>query len=240
MTAIPGRIQRSGQPERPGRPLHPPLTDFPVAAYVFAAVFDVISAAGGDRHSWARQFWHAGTFVLIAGASICILTVLTGFRDLLKYYSPGSEAVRSISIHVCVMIAVYMVGVGDIAWRLKDYSSSASTPAGILVLSLVAAAGVGVGAAYGGALVFRHGTGVAVAGARAVAGAADTVAGAADTRAGAADTGASAARASAARAEARSGAAGAEPRPAGQVPAPSAAATDMALQAARHRLRRGK
>ena len=162
MTALPGRLQRSGQPERPGRPLHPPLTDFPIAAYVFAAVFDVISAVGGDRHSWARQFWHAGTFVLIAGASICVLTVLTGFRDLLMLPDPGSGAVRSISIHVCVMIAVFMVGVGDIAWRLKDYSS-ASTPAGILVLSLVAAAGVGVGAAYGGALVFRHGAGVAIA-----------------------------------------------------------------------------
>jgi len=90
MTAFPGRIQRPGQPERPGRPLHPPLTDFPIAAYVFAAVFDVISAVGGDRHSWARQFWHAGTFVLITGASICILTVLTGFRDLLRFPDPGS------------------------------------------------------------------------------------------------------------------------------------------------------
>jgi uncharacterized membrane protein len=223
MTALPGRLQRPGQPERPGRPLHPPLTDFPIAAYVFAAVFDVISAAGGDRHSWARQFWHAGTFVLIAGASICVLTVLTGFRDLLMLPDPGSGAVRSISIHVCVMVAVFMVGVGDIAWRLKDYSS-ASTPAGILVLSLVAAAGVGVGAAYGGALVFRHGAGVAIAGAGA----------------GARTGGAGVAGAGGAGAEARSGAAGAEARSAGQAPAQSAAASDMAWPAARHRLRRGK
>lgn len=216
MTAFPGWLQRQGQdqgrPERPGRPLHPPLTDFPIAAYVFAAIFDVISAAGGDRHSWARQFWHAGTFVLITGASICVLTVLTGFRDLLKYPNPGSGAVRSISIHVCVMAAVFMVGVGDIAWRLKDYSSSASTPAGILVLSLVTAAGVGVGAAHGGALVFRHGAGVATAGAGA----------------------------GATEAEPRSGAAGAEPRSAGQAAAQSAAASDLAWPTARHRLRRGK
>jgi uncharacterized membrane protein len=26
-----------------GKPLHPPLTDFPIVAYVLAAVFDVIS-----------------------------------------------------------------------------------------------------------------------------------------------------------------------------------------------------
>jgi uncharacterized membrane protein len=229
MTALPGRIQRPGQPERPGRPLHPPLTDFPIAAYVFTAVFDVISAVGGDRHSWARQFWHAGTFVLITGACICILTVLTGFRDLLRFPDPGSGAVRSISIHVCVMIAVFMVGVGDIAWRLKEYAS-ASTPAGILALSLVAAAGVAVGAAYGGALVFRHGAGVATAGARASAG----------VRAEA-GTQAEAGHGTVTRAgPAGAGSAGGDARAAGQVPAPTAMASDMALQTARHRLRRGK
>ena len=224
MTALPGRLQRPGQPERPGRPLHPPLTDFPIAAYVFAAVFDVVSAAGGDRHSWARQFWHAGTFVLIAGASICVLTVLTGFRDLLTLPDPGSGAVRSISIHVCVMVAVFMVGVGDIAWRLKDYAS-ASTPAGVLALSLVAAAGVAVGAAHGGALVFRYGAGVATAAAGAGAGArAGAVAVARE--AAVADTGA--------------GPAGGDARAAGQAQERAATATDMASQTARHRLRRGK
>ena len=34
-----------------GKPLHPPLTDFPIAAYVLAAVFDVISAIGGEDHT---------------------------------------------------------------------------------------------------------------------------------------------------------------------------------------------
>ena len=35
-----------------GKPLHPPLTDFPIAAYVLAAVFDVVSLAGGTHHAW--------------------------------------------------------------------------------------------------------------------------------------------------------------------------------------------
>jgi uncharacterized membrane protein len=93
-----------------------------------------------------------------------VLTVLTGFRDLVRFADGGRRAARPVAIHVCVMVAVFMVGVGDIAWRLRDYSTSGSTPAGVLALSLVAAAGVGVGAAYGGALVFRHGTGETVAG----------------------------------------------------------------------------
>jgi uncharacterized membrane protein len=154
---------RPGRPERTGRPLHPPLTDFPIAAYIFAAAFDVISAIGGQRHGWARQFWHAGTFVLIGGACICVLTVLTGFRDLLRFPAAGKAVNRPVTIHVCVMVIVFMIGISDIAWRLRDYGGTASTPVGILVLSLVAAGGVSVGAAYGGTLVFRYGTGVAAA-----------------------------------------------------------------------------
>lgn len=160
------------QLRRPRRALHPPLTDFPIAAYVFAAAFDVISAVGGQRHSWAREFWHAGTFVLIAGGVVCILAVLAGFRDLLAFSGPGHMPVRTISVHVCVMVSVFMIGVGDIAWRLRDYQSLSHTPPGILACTLTAAIGVCVGAAYGGSLVFRHGFGVAlpVPGSRADAG----------------------------------------------------------------------
>ena len=55
-----------------GKPLHPPLTDFPIVAYVLAAGFDVISAIGGEDHAWARDFWHAGTFTFIAGAAVSV------------------------------------------------------------------------------------------------------------------------------------------------------------------------
>ena len=36
-----------------GKPLHPPLTDIPVGAYMIAAVLDVISIVGQDE-KWAR------------------------------------------------------------------------------------------------------------------------------------------------------------------------------------------
>ena len=38
-----------------GKPLHPPLTDLPIAAYILAAVFDGISRVGGSQHAWARD-----------------------------------------------------------------------------------------------------------------------------------------------------------------------------------------
>jgi uncharacterized membrane protein len=153
----------SDQPRR-GRALHPPLTGFPIAAYVFAAAFDVISAIGGPHRSWAAQFWRAGTFVLFAGLTLCLLTMLTGFYDLVRFPDNRTRVTGVIAAHVAAMAGVFMLGVGDLAWRLAEYDSSASTPAGILLLTLTGAVAVCVGAACGGTLVFGYGMGVAAAG----------------------------------------------------------------------------
>jgi uncharacterized membrane protein len=163
----PSRGQPSrGQPSRgqpsPRRhgPAHPPFTHYPLAAYVFAAGFDVASAVAGGRHAWAGQFWRASTFVLIAGLAICLVTMGTGFWDLVRYWRQASPAASSVAAHVCVMAAAFMIGTGDIAWRLSDYSARASTPPGVAALSLAAAAVACSGAYIGGRLVFAHAIGV--------------------------------------------------------------------------------
>jgi uncharacterized membrane protein len=145
---------------RSRRPLHPPFTHFPVAAYVMAAGFDIISAAGGRKHQWAGQLWHAGTFVLIAGLVLCLATMLTGFADLVRFVGQRPAALRVVAKHVCVMAAVFMVGVGDLALRLSDYHRP-STPPAVLILTVAAALGVCTGAFFGGTLVYKHGIGVA-------------------------------------------------------------------------------
>jgi uncharacterized membrane protein len=63
-----------------GKPLHPPLTDIPVGAYVLAAAFDVISAVGHNQE-WARDYYRAASFTLIGGAAASVLAALTGFWD---------------------------------------------------------------------------------------------------------------------------------------------------------------
>jgi uncharacterized membrane protein len=152
----------AGQARKSGRPMHPPFTHFPVAAYVMAAGFDVISVVGGRQHQWAGQLWHAGTFVLIAGLVLCLPTMLTGFADLVRFVGQRPAALRVAAKHVCVMAAVFMVGVGDLALRLSDYHLP-STPPALLILTIAAAVGVCTGAFFGGTLVYKHGTGVAAA-----------------------------------------------------------------------------
>lgn len=161
------------------KPVHPPFTHFPLAAYVFAAGFDITSAAGA-RHSWAGQLWHAGTFVLIAGLVICLITMGTGFWDLIRFWpgdapdpagpagqaglaGGGPDPLATVAAHVSVMAAAFMIGAGDVAWRLSDYDSRASTPPGVVALSLAAAIVACTGGYFGGKLVFRHAIGVAPA-----------------------------------------------------------------------------
>jgi uncharacterized membrane protein len=158
--ARPGQPGPAGQPGRYLRPLHPPFTHVPIAAYILAAGFDVISVAGGASRPWAGQLWHAGTFVLVGGLVSCLLTMISGFADLVRFGQHRPGAVRTLGAHVCVMAAVFMVGVLDVALRLAAYHK-ASTPPGILALTLTAAAGVGIGGYLGGTLVYRYGTGVA-------------------------------------------------------------------------------
>jgi uncharacterized membrane protein len=146
-----------------GKPTHPPLTDIPVAAYLFAAVFDVI-ATFGRQETWSRDFFHAATFVFIGGAAVSLLTALTGFWDWLRSTEKGTQARRTANAHASAMILVTVLAVTDIVLRLDVYDSRHFPTPAILVLSIVVALLVALGAALGGTLVFDYGFNVETAG----------------------------------------------------------------------------
>jgi uncharacterized membrane protein len=146
-----------------GKPTHPPLTDIPVAAYILAAVFDVI-AVFGRHETWAGDFFRAGTYVFIGGAAVSALTLLTGFWDWLRSTEKGTQARRTANTHAWTMIGVTVLALTDIALRLNVYHTRTYATAAILVLSIVVAALVAVGATFGGTLVFEYGFNVETAG----------------------------------------------------------------------------
>ena len=147
-----------------GKPLHPPLTDIPVTAYILGALFDVVSFAGGTGHGWARELWHAGTYTFVVGAAVSVLAALTGLWDAWKSSQAGTQARRTINAHALIMVTVTVLTLGDVAWRIADYHSKAVTPAGLMVLSIVIAGLVSLGATYGGSLVYDYGFNVETAG----------------------------------------------------------------------------
>jgi uncharacterized membrane protein len=139
-----------------GKPTHPPLTDFPIAAYIFGAVADVIASVG--RHdAWSRDFFRAGTFLFIAGAAVAFPAALTGFADWRGSTTKGTQARRTANTHAATMVFVTTLALVDIALRLDVYHTRSHPTVAILALSLVIAALVAVGATFGGSLVFEHG-----------------------------------------------------------------------------------
>jgi uncharacterized membrane protein len=146
-----------------GKPLHPPLTDVPVGAYMLAAAFDLISAVGHEQE-WARDFFRAASFTLIGGAIVSTLTALTGFWDWLRSTEKGTQARRTANAHALTMVTVTVLVLADIAVRVFAYWDEASTPGLALALTLAAAALTVVGGTIGGSLAYDYGFNVETAG----------------------------------------------------------------------------
>jgi uncharacterized membrane protein len=126
-------------------------------------VFDVISVLG--RHQpWARDFFHAGTYVFVGGAAVSVLAALTGFWDWWRASEKGTQARRTINTHAWAMITVTVLALVDIALRLGTYNTRAYPDTATWILSVVVTLLVSFGAVYGGSLVYEYGFNLETAG----------------------------------------------------------------------------
>lgn len=146
-----------------GKPLHPPLTDIPIAAFLFTAVFDVVAAIG-NHDNWAPGFFHAGSYVLIGGLGVAILAVLTGWWDRIRSSEAGTQARRTINAHALIMASALGLAGADLGLRLVWWNSMATPSAAIVGLSVAMAVVAVPGATYGGSMVFDYGFNVETAG----------------------------------------------------------------------------
>lgn len=148
-----------------GKPLHPPLTDVPITAYVFVAVFDVLSIAlHSSHHQVARQLFLAASWTILGGAGVSLLTALTGWADWARSSEPGTQARRTINAHAITMIIVTLIVLVDLLARWLGYADADYTRGWLVVLSVLAALLVSVGATLGGSLVYDYGFNVETAG----------------------------------------------------------------------------
>jgi uncharacterized membrane protein len=155
-----------------GKPTHPPFTDFPIVAYVFAAAFDVISyfaarkGSGYTVSSLAHDSFVAATYVIMGGAVLSLVAAITGFWDWWKGIerdqSSGwlgkakhTQVWRTINWHATIMLTVTAIVIVDVVVRLTQYGKGYAQ-LGTMILSVVAALLVMFGATYGGSLVFDY------------------------------------------------------------------------------------
>ena len=146
-----------------GKPLHPPLTDVPVGAYMLVAAFDVISFIGHDEE-WARDFYRAGTFTLIGGVVVGLLAALTGFWDWLKSTEKGTQARRTVNAHAWTMVALTVLVLVDVVLRRFVWADDGHTGAVVLALTVAVAALTVIGGSIGGSLAYDYGFNVETSG----------------------------------------------------------------------------
>jgi len=150
-----------------GKPFHPPLTDFPIVCYSLAAVFDLISFVSSADDPKAQDFFAAATFVMVAGFIVGLAAAITGFFDWWKGIprdrrsgpigrAKHTQVWRTINWHATVMVTVMAITLVDLLLRIPNFDEG-HTQFAWLVLSVLAAALVVFGAAYGGTLVFEYG-----------------------------------------------------------------------------------
>jgi len=148
-----------------GKPLHPPLTDIPVAAYLFVGAFDLLSFLTRNRESdLPTEFYRAATWVLLGGAAFSLLAALTGWADWHRSSTPGTQARRTVNAHAVLMIGTTLMVLTNLALRLGPGDGDAKVPAVCLLLSLAAVVSVTLGSTYGGSLVFDYGFNVETSG----------------------------------------------------------------------------
>ena len=140
-----------------GAPSHSMVIHFPVAFYVAALAFDVMSRFGDFGESAPL----AATWLIIGAFAFTILAVITGLID---YFSmvPGSTKRRWATRHLTFQLIAFGFFVVNLAVRYSDRRLPDAKPLWI-ILDAVGVAFMLVGQWLGGVLVYELGMRVSTA-----------------------------------------------------------------------------
>jgi uncharacterized membrane protein len=154
VTLDPGH-QRSKRPRTVvagphGHPFHPVLVTVPIGAWIASLVFDVVSTTSEDPEIFATgAYWLIGIGVLGAVAA-----ALFGILDLLSV-PEGTPARRTGLLHMVLNLAVTVAFAVSFVFRRGDTDDEVSV--GLIALSVVALAVLGLSGWLGGKLAYRYG-----------------------------------------------------------------------------------
>jgi uncharacterized membrane protein len=136
-------------------PIHPMLVHFPLAAWIFMAVCDVVWMITGTPF-----FSHVASFLCLAGLVMGGLAAMFGAMDLQRV--KGQKPLERIAIiHASLMGTAWAVCAIALVLRIDDlYLTRIPEPVLVIVLDFAVAALAAAGGFFGGELVYRHGVGV--------------------------------------------------------------------------------
>jgi uncharacterized membrane protein len=137
-----------------GAPTHAMVVHFPIAAYVLAAVLDIVSEIGRGQ-PWGHDAFVAAVWVMAGGFVGSLAAATTGVLDWLTA-DRGSQVGRTANAHGLVMVITTVLVIVDLVIAFGRYGSP-SSGIGLMLLTILIAVLVAAGAGLGGALVYDYG-----------------------------------------------------------------------------------
>jgi uncharacterized membrane protein len=139
-----------------GHPFHPILVTVPIGAWVSSLVFDIASHTAGEEEVFVKgAFWLIAIGVLGAAAA-----AVFGLLDLLSI-PRSTAAFRTGLLHLGLNVAVLGLYVVNFFLRQDGLDEPGGVDTGLIILSAVALALLGVSGWLGGKLAYRYGVRVA-------------------------------------------------------------------------------
>lgn len=139
-----------------GHPFHPILVTVPIGAWVASLVFDIASHLVRDPGFLTR----GSAWLIAVGVLGALAAALVGFLDLFAI-PPGTRAFRVGLTHMALNLLVTTAYAGNFAWRRAAGRHVLTAGPGVLALSAVSLAVLGVSGFLGGKLAYRYGVRVA-------------------------------------------------------------------------------
>lgn len=137
-----------------GHPLHPAITDFPIAILPLGLLWDLVALWQGGEFWWKMAFW-----TLVVGLVAALPTAITGFLDYLAI-DRESQAVRLATNHMMIMLTAVTLYAGRAIVQGGPEPIAGGRMAVAIGLAATGTVLLGVGGWFGGELVFRHSVGV--------------------------------------------------------------------------------
>src|SRR5262245_50922260 len=136
-----------------GHPVHPALTDFPIALWSTSLLADVAGLWRGDVVYRRFAFW-----AIAVGLIVAVPTIVAGLVDYAAI-PPGRPAIKGATWHMWIMLSATTLYSFSLIAHIGRFASSSFSMWMGIGLSAVGLVLLMLGGWLGGEMVFRHGIG---------------------------------------------------------------------------------
>lgn len=134
-----------------GHPIHPILIAFPLAFFIGALIFDILSLLLDNA-----SLWQTGYYLAIAGIIGGLAAAIPGIIDYFYTVPPNSSGKKRATKHGLLNITIVVLFVIDVFYRQSDMANTTV----VLIIEIVGMVLLFISGWLGGTLVYRNQIGV--------------------------------------------------------------------------------